>query len=246
GIIYKKMGKYDEAYSYLKKSLEINPDYVEAKLNFEIMDKVMRVHDESVHDESFNGTGYIDYDQIHDIRPIGKEGGFGKVFQATWTNKHDSKKIALKCLKHSRDFSMELLKEIIPFKLITRHNNYILQYHGLTRKKNSREIFIVMEYAEDGNVFDDFLKNFKNITWSKKIARLQSIAKGEWNDSENVQFKEAESIRKEIIYSNADKKVNKNSAHSEAIYSCRLLDNMIQDIISSRHYTEKIFDIMKT
>ncbi|KAF0508337.1 serine/threonine protein kinase [Gigaspora margarita] len=81
------------------------------------MDKVMRVHDESVngmkfiHDESFNGTGYIDYDQIHDIRPIGKEGGFGQVFQATWINKHDSKKIALKCLKHSRDFSMELLKE---------------------------------------------------------------------------------------------------------------------------------------
>ncbi|CAG8853224.1 9469_t:CDS:1, partial [Gigaspora margarita] len=55
-----------------------------------------------------------------------------------------------------------------------------------------------------------------------------------WKNSENEQFEEAELIRKKIIKSYKDKKADMNSIHSEAIYTSRLLNNMIQESISCR------------
>ncbi|CAG8828935.1 25872_t:CDS:1, partial [Dentiscutata erythropus] len=51
----------------------------------------------------------------------------------------------------------------------------------------------------------------------------------EWKNSENVQFEEAESIRKTIIRYSADKKTNMDFIHTEAIYTSRLLTNMIRE-----------------
>ncbi|CAG8700064.1 3881_t:CDS:2 [Gigaspora rosea] len=67
-----------------------------------------------------------------------------------------------------------------------------------------------------------------------------------WKNSGNVQFEEAESLRKTIIRSSADKKANMEFIHSEAIYTSRLLSNMIP--ISRRRtcvYSEQFSEISK-
>ncbi|RIB00067.1 kinase-like domain-containing protein [Gigaspora rosea] len=57
----------------------------------------------------------------------------------------------------------------------------------------------------------------------------------EWKNSGNAQFEEAESLIKMIIRSSADKTENMEFIHSEAIYTSRLLSNMLP-ILRRRTY----------
>ncbi|CAG8612656.1 8003_t:CDS:2, partial [Cetraspora pellucida] len=173
---------YQTALSNLNKSLEIEPENASALSYRGKTNKMLGKFDEAISDfkKSLeiekNPLVLTDYhNQLQNVVPLEKEGGFGTIYQATLIN--NSKKVALKRLKSSSDFTMELINEVIPYEIL-KHEDYILQFYGLTRELDSRDIFIVIEYAEGGSMFDDLLKNFKDITWSKKITRLHSIAAG--------------------------------------------------------------------
>ncbi|CAG8605510.1 9024_t:CDS:2, partial [Racocetra fulgida] len=111
GIIYKLRGKYNEAYLDLKRSLDIKPDLAESSIEF--------CHSDMTH---------IDYDAFQDIRLL-DEGGFGEIFQATSINDLGKQiKVALKYLKSSKDFSIDIANEIHERGLIHRdlHSKNIL------------------------------------------------------------------------------------------------------------------------
>ncbi|CAG8500887.1 6575_t:CDS:2 [Dentiscutata heterogama] len=109
------------------------------------------------HNEPTGDLRYIYYDEFQDIKPL-NEGGFGKIFQATWVNGLGEKNIvALKHLKSSKDLSIDIVNEVIPFE-ITSSDDHILHYYGLTNNIYSHEILIVMEYAEGGDLFNFLAK----------------------------------------------------------------------------------------
>ncbi|CAG8469767.1 19014_t:CDS:2 [Dentiscutata erythropus] len=128
----------------------------------------------------FNGNRLIiPYNELQNIRIL-NEGGFGKIYQAIWVNKLGvERKVALKYLKSSKGYSIDIVNELISFE-ITRFDNYILHYYGLTLTEYSRsqKIYIVMEYAEGGNLSDSQSESYKDILWQKRLARLQSIIIG--------------------------------------------------------------------
>ncbi|KAF0558623.1 serine/threonine protein kinase [Gigaspora margarita] len=166
------MCKYHEAYLDLKKSLDIKPDYGSAVLEFAI---VKRINDG--HYESKGIRSLIPYNELQGIKVL-NEGGFGKIFKATWVNNLGVKrKVALKYLKSSKGLSVDIANELIPFE-ITRSDDYILNYYGIAQSLESDKIYIVMEYAEGGNLFDSLSESYKDIPWQKKLTRLQSIIKG--------------------------------------------------------------------
>ncbi|RIB27184.1 kinase-like domain-containing protein [Gigaspora rosea] len=192
------MCKYHEAYLDLKKSLDINPDYGSAVLEFTIVKRIIDGHYES------KGIGsLILYNELQDIKVL-NEGGFGEIFQATWVNNLGvERKVALKYLKSSKGLSVDIVnelrvfifklfvlfftifkfsfsysnKQLIPFE-ITRSDDYILNYYGLTEILELNKIYIVMEHAKGGSLFDSLSKSYKDIPWQKKLTRLQSIIKG--------------------------------------------------------------------
>ncbi|KAF0558624.1 serine/threonine protein kinase [Gigaspora margarita] len=129
------------------------------------------------HNESKVMGSLIPYNELQDIKVL-NEGGFGKIFQATWVNNLKvERKVALKYLKSSKGFSINIANELIPFE-ITRSDDYILNYYGITQSLDSDKIYIVMEYAEGGNLFDNLSEGYKDIPWQQKLTRLQSIIKG--------------------------------------------------------------------
>ncbi|CAG8456994.1 13113_t:CDS:2 [Racocetra fulgida] len=124
GGINKLKGKYDDAYLDFKKSLDIMPDFGDAKLNCALVKRNI-----DGHIESMGNIPFISYNEIRDIRPLNGDGGFGEIFQATWVNYlGEEKKVALKYLRTSKGYSINIINEIHEHKLIHRdlHSKNIL------------------------------------------------------------------------------------------------------------------------
>ncbi|CAG8508745.1 8316_t:CDS:2 [Racocetra fulgida] len=116
------------------------------------------------------------------------------------------------------------------------------------------DIHLIMKIC-DGyrpDITEDTPKCFKELMvqcWDNNSTKRPTIKEiyqtlCDWKNSENMQFEEAESIRKKIIKSYKDKKADMNSIHSEAIYTSRPLNNMIQESISYHCSKQSKFDIM--
>ncbi|CAG8762279.1 6437_t:CDS:2 [Dentiscutata erythropus] len=149
------------------------------------------------------------------------------------------------------EFGLESLKKF-------KNHKGVVQIYGITRDPFDKSYLMVMKYVSGGNLYEYLKRSYKRLNWKNKIVLLQDIAKSnsvvtyyQWKKSENMQFEEAESIRKKIIKSyNYQKALN--PIHSEAIYTSRPLNNMIQESISCRRsysyfeqYSEQSkFDIM--
>ncbi|CAG8542519.1 16887_t:CDS:2, partial [Dentiscutata erythropus] len=87
GGINKLKGKYDDAYLDYKKSLEIKPDFGDAKLKCALVKRNV-----DGHIESMGNIPFIVYNEIRDIRLLNGNGGFGDIFKATWVNNLGEKK----------------------------------------------------------------------------------------------------------------------------------------------------------
>ncbi|CAG8597358.1 14296_t:CDS:2, partial [Cetraspora pellucida] len=135
GTINKLKGKYDDTYLDFKKSLDIKPDFGVAKLNCLLVKRNIDGHIESM------GTiRFICFNEIH-----------------------DRMEVALKYLRASKGYSINIINEVIPFE-ITRSDDYILDYYGLTKHLEPQKIYLVMEYAEGGNLSDSLSKSYKDIS----------------------------------------------------------------------------------
>ncbi|RHZ64245.1 hypothetical protein Glove_326g60 [Diversispora epigaea] len=198
GRINKKLNKYkeslDDFYKILKimKISKINSDNISI-LNLIIetkrsenqsmtYTKAQKQQTESrmvkgITTESSELINWIPYSQFKDIKYIA-EGGFGVVSSAIWIKDRINEiKVALKNLHNSKDMTDDFLKEVISHG-ITSSNDFILQCYGITKDHNTNSIMLVMEFAEDGSLHQDLLKNFDEIAWKTKLERLYCIATG--------------------------------------------------------------------
>ncbi|CAG8599498.1 7558_t:CDS:2, partial [Cetraspora pellucida] len=131
GVIYIKLGKREEALSNLNNSLKIEPGNAEALVYRGLIYIELSRYDEASFDLNieFNGNRLIiPYNELQDIRIL-NEGGFGKIYQAIWVNKLGvERKVALKYLKSSKGYSVDIINEIHEHGLIHRdlHSKNIL------------------------------------------------------------------------------------------------------------------------
>ncbi|EXX78503.1 Pkh1p [Rhizophagus irregularis DAOM 197198w] len=111
---------------------------------------------------------WVPYERFTDIKEIG-EGGFAKVFSATWIDgesRYDkqsdgsckkrepySKKVALKRLNGSQNMSDKYLNELKIQWKVTKFGG--LNFFGLTKDLETKEFMMIIQFAEEGN-----LRNF--------------------------------------------------------------------------------------
>ena len=69
---------------------------------------------------------------------------------------------------------------IIDFQLKTNNEfgNYVNKCYGVTKDPNENDYMLVFRYAKNGDLHNNLLKNFKEITWENKIYSLYQISLG--------------------------------------------------------------------
>ncbi|RGB39109.1 kinase-like domain-containing protein [Rhizophagus diaphanus] len=134
---------------------------------------------------------WVPFDRFTDIKEIG-EGGFAKVYSATWINgksfydeqndgswkkrEPESIKVALKRLNGSQNISDKYLNELkIHWKISIEDG---LKFYGLTKYPETKEFMMIMEFADKGSLRSSLSNNFNNTMWGNKIRRLFHILYG--------------------------------------------------------------------
>ena len=54
----------------------------------------------------------------------------------------------------------------------------IIKCHGIAKNPITREVMIIMKYANGGNLHNYLQKNFTEVTWKKKLHILCQISDG--------------------------------------------------------------------
>lgn len=120
---------------------------------------------------------WIPHEQFADIEEIGK-GGFGKVYKARWNNNENwqNEWVALKILDNSQNITPKLLQEAIYLREIKNSN--VVPCHGISRDSKTKNLIIVMKYAEGGNLRQYLQKKYSQLEFRDKMDQLYQIASG--------------------------------------------------------------------
>ncbi|RHZ82454.1 hypothetical protein Glove_109g154 [Diversispora epigaea] len=118
----------------------------------------------------------FNYNTFEDIKLIAR-GGFGIVNRAY--PKDLEKQVALKCLldENNDNFYKEFMNELQNINAVNHHKN-IIKYYGVSIDHLAEKCYIVLQYAEDGNLRNYLRNNFKNLDWKTKIKMAQDITNG--------------------------------------------------------------------
>ncbi|PKC58753.1 kinase-like protein [Rhizophagus irregularis] len=154
--------------------------------------------DEFIKDTIYNAklsyTGYplflewVSFDRFENIKKIG-EGGFAKVYSATWIDgkaeykrqndgnwkKRGPKpiKVALKKLNESQNISTDYLNEVKTlWSIYFNDSKYYLKFYGMAKDTKTKEFMMIIELANQGNLRYVLSSNFNNIFWNKKLKVL--------------------------------------------------------------------------
>ncbi|RHZ75195.1 hypothetical protein Glove_217g60 [Diversispora epigaea] len=150
--------------------------------------------DEFIQQTQLNATKYeeviewIPFERFNNIEYLA-EGGFGKVFKATWSDGRiiswDSQEKIPKrsphievCLKSLNTFTnkdkfLQEVKNQLPFRGI-----WAIAIYGITKNPTENEYLIVMQYARYGSIRKMLNSSFKELSWHHKIKNLFYIASG--------------------------------------------------------------------
>ncbi|CAG8504718.1 6953_t:CDS:2 [Cetraspora pellucida] len=138
-----------------------------------------RRHDEDEHDDRkkvkiptlFDCD--IEFKELEIIRRIA-EGGFGIVYKVLWNKgKQNEQTVAIKVVSNTatqqseRDFK----REITTLRESKYCEEHIIQFYGLSQNPKTEEYYLVMQYANNGNL-QDYLKENKN---NKSILNLKTM-----------------------------------------------------------------------
>ncbi|EXX57914.1 Rad53p [Rhizophagus irregularis DAOM 197198w] len=130
---------------------------------------------------------WIPYNQFDDIEEIGK-GGFATVYSAIWEdgplyfddNKKEwtremNKKVALKCLRSSRNINERFLNEAKEYSIDSLN---ILRIYGISQNPDTKNYIMILQYAEGGDFNKWINGNYENFDWTNKIKVLNNIING--------------------------------------------------------------------
>ncbi|KAF0555160.1 kinase-like protein [Gigaspora margarita] len=108
-------------------------------------------------------------------------GGFGVVYEVLWNEgKVNEQIVAAKVVDNAdtqesvRDFK----REVNTLRMSQYCKEHIIQFYGLSQDPDTKEYYLVMQYAKDGNLQDYLMKNKSILQLREKIILNKSIAKG--------------------------------------------------------------------
>ncbi|RGB35778.1 kinase-like domain-containing protein, partial [Rhizophagus diaphanus] len=111
---------------------------------------------------------YYDYYHFNNMQEIGF-GSFGKVYRANWKSSHSY--LAMKSFFNFNVMAKEIVNELKLQREIDFHEN-IIRFHGITaenQNNNSKNYFLVMEYANNGTLRSYLNRCFKGLIWNDKL-----------------------------------------------------------------------------
>ncbi|CAB5320900.1 unnamed protein product [Rhizophagus irregularis] len=133
---------------------------------------------------------WIPFDRFENVEQIGDE--YSKIYSATWNDgqaiytiqddgswrKLDPKpmKVALKRLNGSETITDENLNEIkMHWELYSRNNSF-LEFYGISKDPETKEFFVVIQFANQRNLRYVLSNHFSTISWKEKINYLYGLA----------------------------------------------------------------------
>ncbi|CAB4436878.1 unnamed protein product [Rhizophagus irregularis] len=129
--------------------------------------------DELIKDTIYNAENddlfleWVSFDRFEDVKQIG-EGGFSKIYSATWIDgkakyfrqddgswikkEPNPIKVALKRLNGSQNISAEYLNELKIHWRLYSSNDLSLKFYGITKDSRTKELMMITQLAEQGNL----------------------------------------------------------------------------------------------
>ncbi|GBC27945.2 kinase-like domain-containing protein [Rhizophagus irregularis DAOM 181602=DAOM 197198] len=165
---------------------------------------------------------WVPFDRFTNIERVG-EGGFSKVYSATWIDgkasykyeygnwiKSDSKpiKVALKKLIGSHKMSIEYLNELKIHWNVHLEENFFLRFYGMTKDPVTNEFIMIIEFASEGSLRSILLSEFNKISWDDKIRILGHLILGLNNLHKLGYFHKNLHSRNVLVHYNYDKCYN--------------------------------------
>ncbi|CAJ0839260.1 9301_t:CDS:10 [Entrophospora sp. SA101] len=116
---------------------------------------------------------FLDYKYFQNIKII--DGGSFRIISCA-SSKHHQGLVALKSINIDQKYTFEqLLNEAKQHCKVEFHSN-ILRFYGITKEKHKKNYMFVLEYANNGNLCDYYLKsNFKIMDWNIKLKFANQI-----------------------------------------------------------------------
>ncbi|RIA98229.1 kinase-like domain-containing protein [Glomus cerebriforme] len=115
------------------------------------------------------------FENFYNLTEIGS-GGFGIVYRANLENAH--KYFALKSFINFNDAVVkEIIREIKLQREVDHHDN-VIRFYGVTTKleNQKKKYWLVLEYADNGNLRNYLKENFDNLTWNDKFTLAFQLA----------------------------------------------------------------------
>ncbi|GBB97826.1 hypothetical protein RclHR1_03080015 [Rhizophagus clarus] len=200
---------------------------------------------------------WIPYDRFCDMKYIAK-GGFGKVYKATWIDgiifkwsnitsnwerNHKNMSVALKSLDNSKNITSEFINEVMLHNKVAIDNLFVISFYGITQDPDTTNYMMVLDYAENGSLRNYLNKKYDELNWNSKIDYIYDVTLGLKKNAKNNTYGVLPYIAPEIL---RGQDYTKSAifivlgAHSEAIYTSRLLDfNNLPEPKNSDDYYEQ-------
>ncbi|GBB89033.1 hypothetical protein RclHR1_01570005 [Rhizophagus clarus] len=133
---------------------------------------------------------WVPFDRFKDIKLIG-EGGFAKVYSATWIDgksgyfryeggwkksEPDPIKVALKQLNDSQNISADYLNELKTHWCLYNLRDNALKFYGMTKDPETKEFMMIIQLVNQGSLRCELSSNFNNYLWKNKLGFLVWIS----------------------------------------------------------------------
>ncbi|RIA79401.1 kinase-like domain-containing protein [Glomus cerebriforme] len=113
---------------------------------------------------------FVTFDQVNVIA----RGTFSEISHAYW--KSAEKTVALKSCHNNNSFG-NFIKELHLIRSVDFHDN-IIRFYGVSEDPVTRKYFMVLHYANEGNLQDFLKENHKYLNWKTRINMAMQIASG--------------------------------------------------------------------
>ncbi|UZO02451.1 uncharacterized protein OCT59_020931 [Rhizophagus irregularis] len=155
------------------------------------------IYTQSNNNELGGELEFVYYNKLKNIEFIA-EGGFSKIYKATWINgpiydwfkfknnhldngRKNNYTVVLKKLNDSKNITSKELNELKVFYQIYSDSNVsklnISQYLGITRDPITRDYMIIMPYYKSGDMTHFISNDFYNISWENRLNKLRNPTK---------------------------------------------------------------------
>ncbi|CAG8806686.1 6504_t:CDS:2 [Gigaspora margarita] len=115
-----------------------------------------------------HGIQFYNYDEFINVEKINVD-GYGTIQKANC-----GLKVALKSL------NLQIL-----FNTTKHYHPNINQFHGVAKDEDSGKYYLILQYANNGNLRDYLKQNFENFTWNDKLHMAIDIVKSVMHLHEN-------------------------------------------------------------